>query len=357
MQGRFPGLRLFATTRLGQVVLVAVGVILLAFASVYLGELGGILILLFSGLFLPIYLGLKRPKTLALMGVAVLILAAPLATVIVAHETLQPTGTASSFGENGGDVLQQAGVTPFNGAGGAAYTFTVTVVPRYLYANTTLTSLTLFVSTCPEASASNQTTPDCSPPYPAYQQVHRLPTNLTLPEVVSFSQRLPGPNIYWWIIYADVNYTTNGSAAAPIFLNPANGYEDIQGPVTGTFLSTLGIVLAPVYLTVILYPGVVFLIALLVYSWFKAREARRKAVSQGTMSGGPIAPPTVPGPSGSPQPSVGTPQSSDLHCPKCQAVVYANETQCWKCGAPLGPVSSPSAPLPSSKPPAPPSTP
>lgn len=354
MQDRLPGLRTFATTRLGQMVLIAVGVVLLALASVYLGELGGILILLFAGLFLPIYLGLKRPRTLALMGVVVLILAAPLASVIVAHETLQPTGTASSYGENGGDVLQQAAVTPFNGAGGANYTFVVTVVPHYLYANTTISSLILFVSTCPEASTTNQTTPDCSPPYPAYQQTHRLAANLTVPEVVTFSQRLPGPNIYWWIIYADVTYTTNGTAAAPIFLNPANGYEDIQGPVTGTFLSTLGIVLAPVYLTVILYPGVVFLIALLLYSWFKAREARRKSTTPpgGVIGGGPSASGPTARPAGSPAQPGASATAADLHCPKCQAVVYANETQCWKCGTPLGASAAPT-PLPSSsKPPA-----
>ncbi len=354
MQGRVPGLRGFATRRSGQLVLIAAGVVLLAVASIYLGELGGILVLLFTGLFLPIYLGLKRPKILALMGVAVLILAAPLASLLVAQETLQPSGVANSFGENHGDVLQQAAVTPFHGAGGAVFTFSVTVVPQYLYANTTIANLTLFVSTCPEASAPNQSTLDCAPPYPNFQQVARLPANLTVPEVVTFSQRLPGPDIYWWIIYADVTYTKNGTAAAPIFLNPANGYADIQGPVTGTYLSTLGLVLAPVYLTVILYPGIVFLIALLFYAWFKAREARRKATAEQrppATAGGPLSPTGGPA-----SPTGAAPAPTDeLHCPKCQAVVYANETQCWKCGAPLTVRPSGTA-LPSSSPPTPPTS-
>ncbi|MGI0053708.1 MAG: hypothetical protein ACREC5_00525 [Thermoplasmata archaeon] len=351
MTRRTPGFRGFATLRWGQVVLIAIGAVLLAYSSIYLGGLGAIFIILVMGLFVPIYLGLKRPKILAIMGVAIFMLAAPLASVLVTQQTLQPTGTASSFGENGGDVLQDAGVSPFSAAGGSEFSFNVTIAPAYLFANTTLYSLTFFVSTCPEASEANQTTADCAPPFPSYEQVRHLPANLSAPEVVSFTQRLPGPQIYWWVVYADVNWTTNGTAASPIFLNPANGYEDLQGPVTGDFLSTLGLVIVPVYLTVLLYPGAVFLVALLFYTWFKAREARRRATGPGG------EPPTTAPAGGTAGAAASTaPSAEERHCPKCSAVVYPNESQCWKCGAPLGATAA--APLPSSgRPPSPPMSP
>lgn len=351
------GFRTWGTRPLGRAVFIAIAVLTLAFGLIYLSEIIGIAALLLFGLALPIYAGWKRPRSLALAGLVILLLAAPLASVLVAQGYFSAPGRIDSFGENHGALLQNATVSPFNGGNGAVYTFEVTVHPEHLYNGTRLANLTLFVTTCPDATEPNQSVTVCTSPFPWYRQVHAFNGTPTQATPVEFTQKLPGPNLWWWTMWATYLNATNATNTTPeyVYLNSANGYADIQGPVAGDFLGVLGIVLVPVYLATFLYPGLVFFAALAFYMWFKAREARRKAMSGAAPA--PPGPTTPPGPprTGTGPAAPGAPASGgervERTCPNCRAVVYANETQCWKCGTPLsGGGASP--PLPSAPPPA-----
>jgi hypothetical protein len=335
------GIKGFATRPLGRIVLIAVAIVTLGFGVIYLSAIFGIAILLLFGLALPIYMGWKRPRGLALAGIVILLLAAPLTTVLVTYTYFQPPGAVGSPGENGGSFLQNASVTPFSSTDTGNFRFSVTLVPSYLYANSTLVNLTLFVSTCAEATIPNQTTDLCTTPFPSYQQVRAFNGTPDHTVQVTFNQTLSGPNLWWWNAYA--TYRNSTGVIQYIFLDSGTTYSDIQGPVVGSFLAVMGLVLVPAYALVLIYPGIGFYVALLVYTWFKAREARRKALEAapagapaGGAGGTPMAAGTTPG----------KPAPVEQHCPKCNAVVYANESQCWKCGTPLKGASG-SSPLPS----------
>jgi hypothetical protein len=333
----------FATRPLGRVVLIGAAVVLTGVSFIYLTAIIGIAAMILVGLALPIYMGWKRPRGLAIAGLVILLLAAPLASALVVNEYYQPVGPASSDATNGGSVLQDATVSPFSATGASTFTFTVHLYPQYMDANTTLVNLTLFVSTCPEATLPNQTTAVCSTPYPSFMQVKTYNGTPNATQVVSFSQRLSGPNLWWWTFYAATRNSTDHINY--ILLDAGNGYQDVQGPVVGDFLGILGIVILPVYFEVFFYAGLVFYVVLLFYTWFKVREARRKAAQPPTAP--PVAPPgtaALPTPAGAPAAAA----PAEQRCPKCSAVVYPNETQCWKCGTPLtGGPSAASAPLPS----------
>jgi membrane protein implicated in regulation of membrane protease activity len=351
------GWRGFATKPLGQIVLIVVGVLALGSTAIFLGGFIAILVLLIFGLALPIYLGLKVPARLAILGVVILLLAAPVAAVLFAQETSEPPGAASSYGENNGNVLQNGFATPYLGSGGQTYTFEVTVYPAYTYPNTTLENLTLFISTCPDATIANQSGLGCATPFPSYLQTINLTgTNLTPSRTFTYNQSLPGQNIYWWVIWATFIYTSNHTECDTncIFLNPNSGYPDIEGPVTASYAGLLAIIIVPIYLDVLVYPGIGFFAALLFYTWFKARERRRKAEAAGMVGPSGPTPPGTGGPSSGAPPSTGA-SASEMRCPKCNAVVYATEAQCWKCGTPLTGAPLSSAPLPSG--PSPPSAP
>ncbi|HTP56312.1 MAG TPA: hypothetical protein VML53_06610, partial [Thermoplasmata archaeon] len=78
MEPQFPRrLRSFVQTPLGRTLLLAF-TILVVFGAFYLSVLFAIPAILIVGLWLPIYLGQKRPRYLALSGVVVLLLMAPL---------------------------------------------------------------------------------------------------------------------------------------------------------------------------------------------------------------------------------------------------------------------------------------
>lgn len=311
---------------------------------------------LFFGLAVPIYLGWKRPRQLAIMGLAVLLVAAPIASAAYADTIRQPSPTASSdnyspYG-SGGSVLQNAQVHPFTGAGGGTYNFSVEVFPQYVPANTSgLLWIELFVTTCIGATGNNS--PYCPSPYPFYAPNATLPANLSGPFTVFFNQVLPGQNI-WWFQFATAYRSGPQQNITWIFLDPSNGYGAVEGPVSGNYVSTVELVIPGIYQDMFFYPGAIFFLGLLIYFVFKRREAARQGGGGGA---GPAPPPSTPAPGGATPPTAPGPASaapappggSELRCPNCKAVVYANETSCWKCGTSLtksgGSVASSDAPL------------
>ena len=344
------GFRGFGTKPLGRVVLIAVAIVAVAFGTIYLSEIIGIAILLLFGLALPIYTGWKRPRGLAIAGAVILLLSAPIAAVLVTNQYFQAPGPASSFGstadgEYGGAVLQNATTSPYSAAGGGLFHFQVTIEPKYLDRNATLLGVTLFVSTCPESTQANETTSVCAPPYPSHQTTQAFSATPAGATTVTLNASLDGPNIWWWTIWASWNYSNrSGAPVQYIFLNANNGYNDILGPVVGDFLGVFSLIVVPVYLAILVYPGIVFYVALLFYAWYKGREARRKAAEREEEedAGATAAPTTASAKEGAPPAA----KAEERHCPKCGAVVYASETQCWKCGTPLGSTGAGTAPAP-----------
>ena len=351
--------RRFLQSRLGQVL-----IILLAFAVTfavytYVNFVVAIPAILLFGLAVPIWAGLKRPRYLAIVGLVVIVAVAPVANIAFTQLVRTPVGTAASGAgsvySSGNPLMQNATVKPYIGSTNTNFTWTVTVFPGNRPPNnSTPLELDLFISTCPGATGNNS--PDCSQPYPLFNL-----TNKTLPKVdsgsynVTFHYRIGAVGIWAWQmgIYTE-NLTTNRSYFQLLIGDPT--YNGIEGPVIGTFTDTYGELLSSVYFQDALFLGAPFYVVLLVYMLLKNRERRRKEAEK--RAPGPIAPatgsgPTPPSAPGSPPlpsgktgpPSGGSSAAAgggtasaanqELNCPKCNAVVYAGESTCWKCGAKL----------------------
>ena len=130
------GFRRFVQTPAGKSLLIAFAIAAVFGAFVYVTPLLAIPAFLLVGLAIPIYAGLKRPRYLALSGLVVLLLVAPVSSAAYAQEILTPVAAASSSSSlpagNGGAVLQDAHVSPFNGDASTNFTWNVTVYPQYL---------------------------------------------------------------------------------------------------------------------------------------------------------------------------------------------------------------------------------
>lgn len=337
----------FATRPLGRAVLLAAAIVLVGFSFVYLGELPAILVMLVFGLALPIYMGWKRVRHLALAGLVILLIAGPIASALLAQELRVPSPIASStiggaYG-TGGAVLQNGSVDPFVSDGARNFTFSVTVVPAHLpNATGRIGSVVLFVSTCPYDTSAEKDF--CGGSVENYTQTIAFPGGLNSTRTVQFSQRLSAPAVWWFQIYAVATNATGN--VTNIFLAPGTSYATIEGPVTGDFFSTMGITIGSIYLSLFFYLGIVFYIGLLGYYYFKLREQRRLAATGGAPGAGASgAAATKSGPGAASAPLV------EIKCPKCQAIVYPSESNCWKCGAPLPKSGEGEAsPLPSAPP-------
>lgn len=351
------GIKTFATTKIGVVVLIAVAIGTMVGALLVLGPFIAIPTFLLFGLALPIYAGEKRPRRLAIWGIVVLLIAGGATSVLETQSYRSPSAptdsqTTAPYG-NGAAVVQNAVVTPFLGSAGTNFTFKATIVPANLPYNTSAIAwVTLFVSTCPGATSTNS--PYCTSGYPFFSLNHSFAVPTRNTTLVEFNLTLHSDNIWWWQLAA-VARNASGGTPIWIYLYPQNGYSGASGPVTGDYLSTFGIVGSSIYQVVLLYEGLPFYFVLLVYAMFKARERRRKEAAAGGGPSGPLASSGTPSTPAAPQAPTGTapvstdkPPGKELACPKCQAVVYPGEKQCWKCGADLT-VSS-TAPLSSTPP-------
>jgi hypothetical protein len=354
--------RRFLGTRIGRVVLIAVTILVVFGSYVYVEALLAIPVFLLFGLALPIWAGIKRPRFLALSGLVVVLIVAPLSTLVITQDVRTPVPLASSLtdlpGTGGNALLQNAGVSPYTGTTSTTFTWTVTVYPKYLpTGNTTLVNLSLYISTCPGATSPSPPS-WCSAGYP-FIQLNRnfaLPPNSTSPIVVSFNHTLNSNGIWDWQMGV---YTKN--TTGKLFFQTLVGdstYNGIEGPVVGDFGTTYFELLGTIYLDDALFLGGPFFVILLLYALFKNRERRRNEARRRTA--GPVPPTGGPSEGAQPLPPPSTqpattgraapPSALEKTCPNCNAVVYANETRCWKCGADL--TGSTGAPLPSSsKPP------
>jgi len=362
MQADAPGgLRGFLRSRLG---LIAIFLFCIAVVSVtfVFNALLAIPAMLLFGFGVPVWLGTKRPRILAVGGLAVLLALAPLATILLAQESLVNPGAASSPGlaplEEGGSVLQNATVSPFVRSLSTNFTWSVQVYPRYLGAplngsNWTNDSVQLYISTCPGATASFS--PGyCPAGYSLIVVSHAFagPTAPANGTTVTFHHEVTATTIWSWQMELLIQNRSNATSPYRIELTGDPTYDGLEGPIVGGFATAYGALIVTIYEADFLYLGVVFYFVLLLYWWYKQREARTKAAikrtAQALAAAKDGAPSTVefptPGASSRPGPAPGT---NELACPNCGAVVYAGEAKCWKCGSALGGGAAGSAPLPS----------
>jgi hypothetical protein len=357
VQQQKPGrLRAFLQTPAGKAILIAFAIAFVFAATAYVNVLLGIPAMLLVGLAIPIWAGLKAPRYLALSGLVVLLLVAPLANVVLVQELMTPippvsSGNGAPVG-NGGSVLQNASVSPYVGGTGTNFTWTVTVVPKYIpnYSTNVTESISLFVSNCPGATTNDSG--NCATPYP-FRAITESAVNLSSSETFTFHYQIGSLGVWDWQMGLNVSNHASG-AYYQILLSGDPTYDGIEGPVVGTFADVYGSFLGPVYVEVLLYLGASFYFVLLIYMIFKRRERSRadrasRAAGPVPPDAGPSAPTAPPAPGGGPgtgAAAVASPQEGT--CPSCGAVVYAGEKTCWKCGANLGAPAT-GAPLPSSQ--------
>jgi hypothetical protein len=352
--------RRFLSTRLGQVFLVALAALVVFVTYAFVLAVIAIPAFLLFGLAVPIWSGQKRPRFLAVLGLVVVLVVAPTATYVFTEGVRTPVGTADSgvgvpF-STGTALMQNATVSPYIGSADTNFTWTVTIVPKSVPPNnSTPVELDLFISTCPGATGNNS--PNCQQPYPFTLLTNTsLPPNATVPYNVTFHYRIGSDGIWDWQMGI---YTKNRTTGTPYFqlLIGDPTYNGIQGPIVGTFTTTYSELVATVYFQDLLFLGAPFFFVLLIYMLFKNRERRRKEALQRAM--GPV-PPSAPAgggpgaPSGAPLPSSKTSPGApgvppavpatvqEFNCPNCNAVVYAGEKSCWKCGASVPAASTPS---------------
>ena len=354
MQQQQPsGFRGFVQKPLGRILLIVVSVAIVFGSYVYVSVLLAIPAILLFSLAIPIWLGIKRPRYLALSGLVVILVVAPISTAVLTQEIRAPIGAAASFtdipGTNSTALLQNASVTPYTGSTSTNFTWTVTVVPTGIPAgNTTgrVLWLHLYISTCPGATSATSVPSWCTAGYSFFDlNSSAFPANLSGPTTVTFHHRIGSNGIWDWQMGV---YTQNSTTGKPFYQTLAGDplYNGLEGPVVGDFLTTYGELLPTVYFDDFLYLGAPFYLVLLLYMLFKNRERRRKEAAQ--RAAGPVPPgggvsqpeesTALPsalrrGPPGGGAPP---PMVKERTCPNCNAVVYENETTCWKCGQDLG---------------------
>ncbi|HXW66392.1 MAG TPA: hypothetical protein VEL82_00685 [Thermoplasmata archaeon] len=357
------GFRRFLQTPAGKALWIAITILVVFGSFVYVEALVGIPAFLLFGLAVPIWSGLKAPRYLALSGLVVLLIVAPVANAAIAQEILQPlppatSGTALPDG-NGGAVLQNAIVSPYVGGTATNFTWTVTIYPKYLPAsNATVLWLDLFVSSCP--GATGNTSPACSSPYPFWAFNDSSVKGITGETNATFHFVIGSAGIWEWQMSLAFRNNTSGDTSFIPLVGDAT-YNGLEGPVVGSFWTVFGALILAIYVDVFLYLGAPFYFVLLIYMIFKTRERRRQEAARrasgpppsDAAASGPSGPPasTSPGTTGLPPGSAAAAgaaaaAAAEGACPNCGAVVYANEKTCWKCGSPLT-ATPKDAPLPS----------
>jgi len=355
--GRF---RRFLQTPAGRALIPAISIAVVFATYVYVSTLLAIPAILVFSLAVPIWGGLKRPRYLALSGLVVILLVAPIASAAITQEIRTPVGPISSPSvatPNGtGSLLENAQVSPYTGGTGTVFNWSVTVDPTYAPYNTAgLLGISLYISSCPGATGNSS--PYCSSGY----SLINITDNFTGPHaqpptsagLVYFTYVIGGVGIWNWQMGAFLKNATVGNLTW-VFLAGDPTYNGIEGPVIGTWVDTFSELLPTVYLNGLLLLALPFFIVLLLYMFFKSREAKKKDAER--RAAGSVPPPDAPAATGPAPPGAGPPPASapaaavqERTCPNCGAVVYPNETTCWKCGASLSSAATSGAPLPSSR--------
>ena len=352
--------RSFAQTPAGKAFLVAVAIVMTTATYLYVLQLAAIPAMLLFGLAVPIWLGLKAPRFLALAGLVILLLVAPLSGLGITQMIMTPLGPSASGNTlpdgNGGSVLNQAYVSPYVGSVSTNFTWSVTIYPQYIpKGNSSPLWLNLYVSTCPGATGNDSI--NCVTPYPFFLLNDTSVRNISSETNATFHFQIGSVGIWDWQMSIAMRNLSTGNLTY-IFLIGDPQYNGIEGPVVGTFATTYESLLLTIYFDQLLVLGAPFYFVLLIYVILKRRErtrqdaARRAAAPPTPEEAGPSLPAGSGGPpsGGGSASATAVPTVQEGACPSCGAVVYAGEKTCWKCGAGLPTTPAPAAtPLPSQK--------
>jgi hypothetical protein len=339
----------FLRTRWGFLVLLALAIGTIVLTYTYVGGiLLAIVAILVFGLAVPIWVGVSRPRTLAIMGIVILLVSAPLIALVTTSEVLTPPGTASSPtvtlpSGRSGSVLQNATVSPFVSEPPSTFTWTVSIFPIYVPPNSSRALwIDVFISTCLGATGPNS--PNCASGYPFYVVNHTLSGGLTNGTVVPLQYTLNGDYIWSWQM--GIAYYNKTGNLTWTFLVGDPTYNGLEGPITGDYWSTYGLLIFNVFEAVLFYLGLVFFIGLLLYMVLKNRKRRQQEQRARANPPPPVASASTSAPPPSAPPALAP--IAEAACPNCSAVVYPGEKVCWKCGTRLSsPPSSGDSPLPS----------
>lgn len=340
----FRTVKKFLNGRIGRIVLIAIAILITAAALLVGGVLFGIVAGILFGLGIPIWVGASRPRYLAIVGIAILLAAPPVwAAIEVPYYFAAPSPVNSID-----NFLQNATVSPYSAPAGSVFSWEVQVVPAAVR-NTTLVNLTLYVSTCPGATGTSD--PNCGAGYAfnAYPSPKNV-SSFTGETTVWFNETISSANIWYWQMGLYYRNGTHGLAYDSL-VGDSSFYNGLIGPIAGDWTTVFGALVGTFYIAVGLYVGIPFYIALLVYVIYRMRREKRQlaAARARASSAAPEAgtetrsrparrPPSggaAPLPS-APAPAPAAPPASEQACPNCGAVVYPQETFCWKCGAALG---------------------
>ncbi|MCI4366007.1 MAG: hypothetical protein L3K10_08155, partial [Thermoplasmata archaeon] len=194
------GLRGFVQRPVGRALLLAFATLVTFATYVYLSTLLAIPVILLVGIAVPIWLGIRRLRVLAIFGLVILLLVAPLATLVITQDILAPIPAASSpsnlAGANG-SLMQNASVTPYTGSVTTNFTWTVSIFPKNIpRGNSSPLYLHLYLSTCPGANSNSDF--NCAAGYPFIDLNHTFVGNLTSETNVTFHYILASNGIWAW---------------------------------------------------------------------------------------------------------------------------------------------------------------
>ncbi len=220
--------------------------ILITFGTyVYISSLLAIPAILVFGLGVPIWAGLKRPKYLALSGLVIILLVAPISSAALVQEIRTPVGpidSGSTTSFNGtGSVLAYAEVSPATGNASTNFTWSAIVQPQYTppgYGSPA--GVELIVTSC--SGALSSTAPDC-PPFSFREFTHTFSAALGPPTSVVFHYQIGAVGEWYWQMAVLLPNGTSGAAPgtiSPFYLTGDGANNGINGPLVLPYSTTYG---------------------------------------------------------------------------------------------------------------------
>ena len=233
-------------TPYGRAALPAAAIIITFGTYVYISSLLAIPAILVFGLGVPIWAGLKRPRYLALSGLVVILVVAPLSTAVFVQEIrtpISPVSANSTTSFSGtGPLLAYAEVTPASGNSSTNFTWSAIVQPQYTPPDYGSPSgVELFVSSC--SGALNSTTAGCPPGYSFHEFTQNFSAPLGRATSVNFHYKIGAVGEWSWQMAVLLPNGTAGAlpnAISPFYLQGDGANNGLDGPLVLPSTTTYG---------------------------------------------------------------------------------------------------------------------
>jgi len=93
---------------------------------------------------------------------------------------------------------------------------------------------------------------------------------------VTFRHEVTSTTIWSWQMELILQNASNPTTPVLISLSGDPVYNGLEGPIVGGFPTAYGALIGTIYEIELVYLGIPFYFVLVLYMWFKKREARRK---------------------------------------------------------------------------------